>query len=148
MRWCRSRSRRGSRGSLKLFAYPFSDHVNSGLLGDAEVESLFSADAMLRRMLDFEAALTRALDAEGEITEGICTRTVACIGSMKLDIDRISLAAARDGVVVPELVNQVRQALPEDCRRDFHGRTQSGPDHTPCIALRNFHDIVRGRPVP
>ena len=130
-----------------MFAYPFSDHVNSGLLGDAEVESLFSADAMLRRMLDFEVALTRALDAEGEITEGICARTVACIGSMKLDIDRISLATARDGVVVPELVNQVRQALPEDCRRDFHrgATSQDLIDTALAIALRNFHDIVDGR---
>ena len=130
-----------------MFAYPFSNHVNSGLLGDAEVESLFSSDAMLRRMLDFEVALTRALHAEGEITEGVCTRTVTCIGGMKLDVDRISLAAERDGVVVPELVNQVRQALPEDCRQDFHrgATSQDLIDTALTIALRDFHDIVAGR---
>ena len=130
-----------------MFAYPFSNQVNSGLLGDTEVENLFSTEVMLRRMLNFEAALTRALHAEGEITEGICSRTLACIGGMKLDVDRISLAAERDGVVVPELVNQVRQALPEDCRRDFHrgATSQDLIDTALAIALRDFQDIVAGR---
>ena len=130
-----------------MFAYPFSNQVNSGLLGDAEVERLFSSEVMLRRMLDFEAALTRALRTEGEISEGICARTVACIGGMKLDVDRISLAAERDGVVVPELVNQVRQALPEDCRRDFHrgATSQDLIDTALAMALRDFHGIIAGR---
>ena len=130
-----------------MFTYPFSNQVNSGLLGDTEVENLFSSEVMLRRMLDFEAALTRALHAEGEISEGICTRTIACIGGMKLDVDRISLAAERDGVVVPELVNQVRQALQEDCRKEFHrgATSQDLIDTALAIALRDFHDIIAER---
>ena len=130
-----------------MFAYPFSNQVNSGLLGDTEVEKLFSSEAMLQRMLDFEGALTQALRAKGEITAHICDRTVTCIDGMKLDIDRISLAAERDGVVVPELVNQVRHILPEDCRRDFHrgATSQDLVDTALSIALRDFHDIIAGR---
>ena len=145
--WASGRELPWRSGPPDLFAFPFSNPAQATLLGDAEVESLFGSEIMLRRMLDFEVALTLALHAEGEISEDVCTRTTACIGGMKLKVDRISVAAERDGVVVPELVNQVRQALPEDCRRDFHrgATSQDLIDTALAIALRDFHDIVAGR---
>ncbi len=108
-----------------MYAYPFSGPGLSGLLGDREVETMFSCAAVLGRMLRFEAALAKALFNEEEISARVFNEIVAALNSLELDIDSLTTASVRDGVHVPELVRQARSALPPDCRDAFHRGTTS-----------------------
>ncbi len=117
------------------------------MLGDREVEDLFSFESMINWMLDFGVALTQARSAGDEISEDVCNRPTSCIRKMTPNHGKISLAFARDGVVVPELVRQIRDVLPTDCSREFHkgATSQDLVDTALSIALREFHEIVVAR---
>lgn len=83
------------------------------LTGDLEVEALFSDDADLKVMLDFEAALAHAQAVAG-LLPGEAARAIgrAC-EDFKPDWARLAEGIARDGVVVPELITQLRAAVGE-----------------------------------
>lgn len=82
------------------------------LLGDAEVESHLSADADLAQILVFEAALAEAEADHGLIPRAASDAIVKAATALTPDQDAIAKAFARDGVVVPELVRQLRAAVP------------------------------------
>jgi 3-carboxy-cis,cis-muconate cycloisomerase len=92
--------------AIAAFDHPFL----SGLLGDDEVAELLSVNAEVRAMLRFEVELARA-----EAMHGVIPAAAA---------DAIAAAAAdftaRDGVVVPDLVRQLRRAVGEPHRQHVH----------------------------
>ena len=95
--------------SAIAFDHPFL----SGLLGDEETAAYFSAEADIRAMLQFEAALARAQAAHDIIPLSAAETISAACAGFAPDIGSLRTATARDGVVIPELVRQLRAAAGE-----------------------------------
>ena len=90
---------------------PFDHPFLSGLLGDDEIARQFSAQADLAAMIAFETALAQALADEGLIPGSAAKAIVTAAESFKPDIEKLNRATAKDGVVVPDLVRQLREAV-------------------------------------
>ncbi len=90
---------------------PFDHPFLSGLLGDEEMKSYFSAKADIRAMLDFEAALARAEAVHGVISHDAARHIGNVCATFEPDILQLRTATARDGVVVADLVKQLRSAV-------------------------------------
>ncbi len=101
--------------------YSAFDHPYlSGLLGDEAVAAEFSTAADIHAMLSFEAALARAEAIHGVIPESAADRiTEACRG-FSPDVAALRRAMAVDGVVVPELVRQLRAAVGGEAATHVH----------------------------
>ncbi|CAN7660198.1 MULTISPECIES: 3-carboxy-cis,cis-muconate cycloisomerase [unclassified Ensifer] len=101
--------------------YSAFDHPYlSGLLGDEAVAAEFSTAADIHAMLSFEAALARAEAIHGVIPESAADRiTEACRG-FSPDVAALRRAMAVDGVVVPELVRQLRAAVGGEAAAHVH----------------------------
>ncbi|HET9068528.1 MAG TPA: 3-carboxy-cis,cis-muconate cycloisomerase [Amaricoccus sp.] len=92
----------------------------AGLLGDAEVEGLIGPDADLAAMLAFETALAGAEAAAGVIPADAGAAIAAELAGFRPDMGALAAATARDGVVVPELVRQLRAAVGEPHAAHLH----------------------------
>ncbi|RWX80930.1 3-carboxy-cis,cis-muconate cycloisomerase [Neorhizobium lilium] len=92
---------------VSAFEHPFL----SGLLGDEEVTKLMSPQAEIDAMLAFEAALAKAQADEGLIPAEAADQIVNSVTSFTPDIEALREATGRDGVVVPDLVRQLRTAV-------------------------------------
>jgi 3-carboxy-cis,cis-muconate cycloisomerase len=90
---------------------PFDHPFLSGLLGDAEVASYFAAEADIRAMLGFEAALARAEATHGVIPSEAAEKIAAVCNDFSPNVLALRTATARDGVVVAELVRELRTAV-------------------------------------
>ncbi len=71
-------------------------------------------------MLAFEAALAESEAAAGVISVEAAAAIVAAIGSFAPDTQALQRATARDGVVVPELVAQLRAVVDKAHRHHLH----------------------------
>lgn len=94
-----------------MSAWPFSNELLAGLLGDAEVEALFSGEAEIEAMLAFEGALAMAEAEAGVIPAAAGPAIEQAIRDFEPDIAGLRDGVARDGVAVPELVRQVRAVV-------------------------------------
>ena len=99
---------------------PFDHPYLSGLLGDEEMAELFSAAAELEAMLAFEVALARAEAAEGIIPSSAAAAIAEAAHQFSPDVVLLRQATARDGVVVPEFVRQLRQAVGGEAAAHVH----------------------------
>ena len=90
---------------------PFDHPYLSGLLGDTETAGRFSAQAEIAAMLAFERALAEAEAGEGVIGAEAARAIVTALGSFEPDMAALAAGVARDGVVAPELVRQLRAAV-------------------------------------
>jgi 3-carboxy-cis,cis-muconate cycloisomerase len=81
------------------------------LVGDDEIAAHFSDDADLRAMLRAEAALAEAEAEAGLVTAAAAARIGAACATFRPDWDGLRSGMARDGVVVPALVRQLRGAV-------------------------------------
>jgi 3-carboxy-cis,cis-muconate cycloisomerase len=102
--------------TVSAFEHPFL----SGLLGDDEVSVYFSAAADVRAMLAFEAALAKAQGKHGLIPKAASDRIAAVCAAFTPDVDALCAAVATDGVVVPELVRQLRAAVGAEFSAHVH----------------------------
>lgn len=97
------------------------DHPHlSGLFGDSATAARLSADASMRAMLAFETALADAEATADVIPAKAAAAIVDAISTFTPDVEALRRAAARDGVVVPELVSQLRTAVGEPHGRHVH----------------------------
>ncbi|TPM29813.1 3-carboxy-cis,cis-muconate cycloisomerase [Mesorhizobium sp. B2-3-3] len=92
---------------------PFDHPLLSALLGDVEAARQFSVEAEIEAMLAFERALAQAEAESGIITKDAASAITVALASFRLDTALLRAAAARDGVIVPELVRQLRTAVGE-----------------------------------
>jgi 3-carboxy-cis,cis-muconate cycloisomerase len=99
---------------------PFDHPYLSGLLGDEEVASLFSAAAELEAVLAFEVALAKAEAIEGLIPPAAARAIESAAHRFSPDVASLREATARDGVVVPDLVRQLRAAVGEPHAMHLH----------------------------
>ena len=92
---------------------PFDHPLLSGLLGDEEAARLFSVEADIDAMLSFERALTQAEAECGVIPRDAEAAIVKALHAFRPDTGKLRAGVAKDGVVVPELVRQIKAAIGE-----------------------------------
>ena len=92
----------------------------SGLAGDEAVAALLGDDAQLQAMLSIERALAEASAETGFIARADAVAIGKTIDAFVPDWDDLRKGMARDGVVVPALVAQLRSRLPEAQRPALH----------------------------
>lgn len=129
--------------SISAFDHPFL----SGLLGDAEISSYFSAKADIRAMLDFEAALAGVEARHGVIPRAAAERIGEVCAKFEPDLQSLKAATATDGVVVPDLVRQLRQAVGEDAGSHVHfgATSQDVVDTSLMMRLKAVVFLLSGR---
>jgi 3-carboxy-cis,cis-muconate cycloisomerase len=129
--------------SVSVFDHPFL----SGLLGDAEVGAFFSAEAELKAMLDFEEALAAAEAEKGVIPEAAGQAIAEAVAGFRPDVEELRESTARDGVVVPELVRQLRAAVGEPHAGHVHfgATSQDVIDTGFALRMRKVLDILQDR---
>jgi len=92
----------------------------SALVGDDETQALLSDAAALKAMLAVEQALARASADAGWIS-GVAADAIAdAITGFEPDWTGLRTGMARDGVVVPALVKQLRAEVKEPYREGLH----------------------------
>ena len=126
---------------------PFDHPFLSGLVGDIEIAAYFSAEADIRAMLSFEAALARAEAAHG-IIPAQAARTIGevCAG-FTADVQSLKVATARDGVVIPDLVKQLRKAVGGEAAQHVHfgATSQDAIDTSLMLRLKSITFLFGGR---
>jgi 3-carboxy-cis,cis-muconate cycloisomerase len=129
--------------TVSAFDHPFL----SGLLGDEEVGAFFSAEAELKAMLDFEAALAAAEVEKRVIAEAAGKAVAEAIAGFAPDIGKLREATARDGVVVPELVRQLRAAVEKPHAEHVHfgATSQDVIDTGFALRIGKVLDILQDR---
>lgn len=83
----------------------------SALTGDEEIEILLSDAAQLAAMLRFEQALAEAEAEAGMISAEAATAVTAAIHAFEPDWSDLAVGMARDGVVLPALLAQLRSRV-------------------------------------
>jgi len=89
---------------------PFDHPYLSALLGDDGIALQFSPEAEVEEMNYFEEALARAAAAEGLIPVAAAER-ISISAAFAPDFGALKVAAARDGVIVPEYVREFRERV-------------------------------------
>ncbi|HEV8388212.1 MAG TPA: 3-carboxy-cis,cis-muconate cycloisomerase [Dongiaceae bacterium] len=129
--------------SASVFDHPWL----SALLGDEELARHFSAEAELRAMLEFEVALAMA-EAELGIIPMEAAQAIAAT-ALTFQPDRAALAAgtARDGMVVPDWVSQLRRAVgtPHGEHVHFGSTSQDVLDTSLILRLKPVLGILAAR---
>lgn len=92
----------------------------SALAGDDAIADLLSDEAHLHALLAVERTLAEASAESGWISPDSATAIAEVIEAFSPDWERLKQGMARNGVVVPELVAQLRQRLPEAHRAALH----------------------------
>lgn len=125
---------------------PFDHPVLSGLLGDEEVATFFTLEAELAGMVAFETALAEAEAAHGLIPADAAKAIVTSLAGFVPNIAALRQGTARDGVVVPELVRQMRKLAGEAGSHVHFGATsQDVIDTSLSLRLVGVLDLIAGR---
>ncbi|MGO4569676.1 3-carboxy-cis,cis-muconate cycloisomerase [Rhizobium sp. 2YAF20] len=102
--------------SISAFDHPFL----SGLVGDEEIAACLSAEADISAMLAFETALARAEASRNMVPANAAQRIAEGCSMFVADVARLKASTATDGVVVPELVRQLRTVIGGDAAQYVH----------------------------
>lgn len=90
------------------------------LVGDEEIETLLGDAAQLAAMVRFERALAEAEATSGLISAEAAAAIAAGLAGFAPDWDDLARGLARDGVVVPALVAQMRRGIAAPHGADLH----------------------------
>ncbi len=119
-----------------MTASPFDHPFLSGLLGDEETGACLAAEADVAAMVRFERALAGAEAAEGVIPVAAADAITAAVASFQPDMALLRQGAGRDGLVVPELVRQLRAAVGEPHAKHVHHGATSQDAVDTSLSLR------------
>jgi 3-carboxy-cis,cis-muconate cycloisomerase len=119
----------------------------AALVGDAEIEALLSDDAQLAAMLAVERALAESSAETGWISEAAAATIAAAIAAFAPDWRGLAAGMARDGVVVPALVAQLRAGVAEPHRGALHkdATSQDIVDTALMLQLARVFDRLEAR---
>ncbi len=92
----------------------------AALVGDADLEALFTDAADVAAMLRFEVGLAAAQASAGLIPPDAAAEIAIACAAFGPDWNALRAGLARDGVVVPDLVRQLRDVIGEPHGRDVH----------------------------
>ncbi|WMT85445.1 3-carboxy-cis,cis-muconate cycloisomerase [Pelagibacterium sp. 26DY04] len=126
---------------------PFDHPILSGLFGDPELAGFLSAEADVAAMVQFEAALASAQAECGLISAEAAEAIGHLATDLEVDMDRLRAGLGRDGVVVPELVKQMRAALDEEAAQALHfgATSQDVMDTSLVLRLKSICAILSAR---
>ena len=126
---------------------PFDDSLHSGLLGDIEAAELFASDAAIVAIIAFERALAEAEGAEGVIPPDVGTILANEIAEVALDYGALGAGVTRDGVVIPELVRQLRAGVPPEVAKFVHfgATSQDAVDTGLALRLKKLGALLDAR---
>jgi len=126
---------------------PYNAPLLSGLLGDAEVTQHFTVRAEIAAMLRFEAALADAEACEDVIPRDAAEAIETACASFEPDIGAIGEATARDGVVVPELIRQLRAHVGEPHGKHVHfgSTSQDVIDTSFVLRMKGVVELLESR---
>lgn len=129
--------------SVSVFEHPFL----AALLGDDEIAAFFRADTDMAAMLRFEAALADAEADAGVIDRAAAAAIGAAVAHLALDPAALAPAAARDGVVVPDLVRHLREAVGAPHAQAVHkgATSQDVIDTSLLMRLKGAADVLARR---
>lgn len=121
--------------------------MSSTLLSDPEVAGLFSADADLVAMLDFEAALAEAEAEAGVFSSRLAQQIAAACRGFRPDMVRLDAGISRDGMAVPDLVAQLREAIGTEASKYLHfgATSQDVIDTSLTSRLQRVNQILEPR---
>ncbi|HEV2563686.1 MAG TPA: 3-carboxy-cis,cis-muconate cycloisomerase [Microvirga sp.] len=121
--------------------------VLQALVGDEEAGAFFSNEAELSAMLRVEAALADAEAKVGLIDVAAARRIAEVCGSFQADWTKLSEGLARDGVIVPDLVKQLRAAVGESYGKSVHlgATSQDIIDTALILRLKSVTEILGRR---
>ncbi|MEF2550483.1 3-carboxy-cis,cis-muconate cycloisomerase [Aurantimonas sp. A2-1-M11] len=119
-----------------MTAAVFSNPILAGLLGDEELSSYFTPASDIEAMLVFESALAQAQADEGLISLDAAKAIAAHTLDFTPDIAGLAEGTARDGVVVPELLRQIRLGLGEEAAKALHTGSTSQDVIDASMAMR------------
>ena len=120
--------------SVSVFDHPWL----SALLGDEEIARQFDVESELRAMLAFEVALA-AVQAEAGIIPSAAAEAIARAGArFEPDMDALAAGTLRDGMVVPNWVEQLRRHVgpPHDAHVHFGSTSQDALDTSLVLRLK------------
>jgi 3-carboxy-cis,cis-muconate cycloisomerase len=128
------------------FTLPGSSFLNS-LLGDAEIAAYFSEEADLRAMLQFELALANAEESAGLIPAGSAAVIARAADTFVPDLAAISRGVERDGMVVPDLIRQLRERVgaPHNIHLHFGSTSQDVIDTSFMLRMREAARLLAAR---
>lgn len=118
--------------SISPFDHPFL----SGLVGDEEIGTLFAAESDIGAMVLFERALAEMQANAGVIPADAGPAIDSKLANFVPDMDDLREGTARDGVVIPSLVKQLRQAVGEPHAAYVHFGATSQDAIDTSLALR------------
>ena len=129
--------------TLSAFSHPYL----SGVLGDTETANCFTAEAEVSAMLSFEWALANAEAAAGLIPVSAAEVIGRACGSFRPDMEALRAGVAKDGVVVPELIRQLRAAVGSDVGEFVHlgATSQDAIDTSLMLRLQQVCRLFVGR---
>ncbi len=104
---------------------PFDHPFLAGLLGDAEIAAQFSAKADIKAMIAFELALAEVEGDKELIPTSAATAIARTLAHFVPNMEKLKEATTRDGVIVPELVSQMRAAVGQPQGEYLHFGTTS-----------------------
>ncbi len=128
---------------ISAFDHPFL----SSLLGDDEMAVLLGAQSEIAAMIGFEAALAEIEAENGVIPHETGAAIASALATFQPDVAALRAGTARDGVVVPELVRQIRQAVGEPHSRHVHfgATSQDVVDTALVLRIRPCLDLLEQR---
>lgn len=125
---------------------PFDHLWLGGLFRDAQAADIWGPDRQMAYMLAFEAAYTRALGQTGKTEISAANAVAQQINAFKPDMADLHSGTARDGVVVPALVAQLKHAIDHEGGCIHTGTTsQDVIDTALAMTLRDFNDLLDSR---
>jgi 3-carboxy-cis,cis-muconate cycloisomerase len=126
---------------------PFNAPLLAGLLGDMESAASFSVKAEIDTMIGIERALLEALADTGFLEQREATAILQKVETFEPEMRALSAGAARDGVVVPELVRQLRDTADDETAKWLHfgATSQDIVDTSLILRLRDLVELHRQR---
>ncbi|MGO4525417.1 3-carboxy-cis,cis-muconate cycloisomerase [Microvirga sp. 2MCAF35] len=121
--------------------------VLQALVGDEEVGAFFSDAAELAAMLRVEAALAEAEAKVGLIDQEAARRIAEACRTFQADWSKLAEGLARDGVIVPDFVRQLRAAVGEPHAQSVHlgATSQDVIDTALILRLKDVIEILGQR---
>src|SRR5512134_3787760 len=127
--------------SVSAFDHPWL----SALLGDEEIARQFDVEAELSAMLRFEVALAAAQTDIGIIPAEAAQAIAAA--DFHPDMDALAAGTLRDGMVVPDWIDQLRRHIGEPHGRHLHfgSTSQDVLDTSLILRLKPILGMLAGR---
>ena len=125
----------------------FDNPLLSGLLGDEKMATLLGVEAELATMLQFEKALADTEAALGIVPAAAASAIGRVLDNFRPEIQALRDATERDGVMVPELVRQIRHAVGEPHSEHVHfgATSQDVIDTAMILRIRACIDLLEER---